>query len=203
MAQLLAVLKKTIWHLGTRCCYWEVRTQAQRSGRQEQDGFPGRSCLRYFALLLLLPEEQFQAIIMHLCLYLPLPTSSFFSSWRMLIRILTINLHLPLYLQAASIDGCAARLSASEVSFFTFLSIFTRCSPFVLQILLTGGHLCPTCSFILNQEKGEWKRVGKHFYILSFSFQSLSLSDQVGDLREARSSHGCAPYISPEVFHFS
>ena len=112
--------KKTIWHLGTRCCYWEVRTQAQRSGRQEQDGFPGRSCLRYFALLLLLPEEQFQAIIMHLCLYLPLPTSSFFSSWRMLIRILTINLHLPLYLQAASIDGCAARLSASEVWFFAF-----------------------------------------------------------------------------------
>ena len=135
----------------------------------------------------------------------------------MLIRILTINLHLPLYLQAASIDGCAARLSASEVPFFTFLSIFTSGSGFVLQILLTGGHLCPTCSFILDQEKGEWRRVRennftfsvlvfkgewrrvrKQFYLLSFSFQSLS--DQVGDLREARSSHGCAPYISPEVY---
>jgi len=61
--------------------------------------------------------------------------------------------------EAASIDGCAARLSASE-------------------ILLTGGHLCPTCSFILDQETGEWKRVG--------------------DLHEARSSHGCASYINPE-----
>ena len=38
----------------------------------------------------------------------------------------------------------------------------------------------------------------KQFYILSFSFQSLS--GQVGDLHEARSSHGCAPYISPEVY---
>ena len=118
--QISRCSKRTIWHLGTRCYYWEVKTQAQRSGRQEQDGFPGRSCLRYFGLLLLLTEEQFQAIIMYLCLYLPLPTSSFFSSCKMLIRISTINLHLPLYLQAVSIDGCAARLSASEVWFFAF-----------------------------------------------------------------------------------
>jgi len=58
-----------------------------------------------------------------------------------------------------SMDGCASRISTSE-------------------ILLTGGHHCPACSFIFNWETQEWKRVG--------------------DLGEGRSSHGCASYISPE-----
>jgi len=59
----------------------------------------------------------------------------------------------------ASIDGCASRISTHE-------------------ILLTGGHLCPTCSFVFNWQTGDWRRVG--------------------DLSEGRSSHGCASYISPE-----
>jgi len=62
--------------------------------------------------------------------------------------------------QTGSIDGCASRISTSE-------------------ILLTGGHPCPTCSFIFNWETGEWKKTA-------------------GDLGEGRSSHGCASYISPE-----
>jgi len=61
--------------------------------------------------------------------------------------------------EAASTDGCASRISTHE-------------------ILLTGGHPCPTCSFIFNWETGKWRRVG--------------------DLGEGRSSHGCASYKSPE-----
>lgn len=62
-------------------------------------------------------------------------------------------------LPQGTLDGCATRISATEM-------------------LLTGGHHCPTCSFIFNRESSEWR--------------------QVGDLGEGRSSHGCASYISPE-----
>jgi len=62
--------------------------------------------------------------------------------------------------QTSSIDGCGSRISTSE-------------------ILLTGGHHCPTCSFIFNWKSGEWRRTA-------------------GDLVEGRSSHGCTSYISPE-----
>ena len=74
-----------------------------------------------------------------ICLYLSLPTSSFFSSWRMLIRILIINLLLPLYSQAASIDGCAARLSASEVWFFTFCLFLLVAQDLFCRFYLPGA----------------------------------------------------------------
>ena len=49
-------------------------------------------------------------------------------------------------------------------------------SGFVLQILLTGGHLCPTCSFILDQETGEWKRVGENNFTFSVLVFNLFLA---------------------------
>jgi len=46
----------------------------------------------------------------------------------------------------ASIDGCASRISTHE-------------------ILLTGGHLCPTCSFVFNWQTGDWRRVKSGLFL--------------------------------------
>ena len=73
------------------------------------------------------------------------------------------------------------------------------------KILLTGGHPCPTCSFIFNWETGEWKKTVLSSYLLSIliKFSSIICQIQAGDLGEGRSSHGCASYISPEVNNYN
>ena len=134
-------------------------------------------------------------------MYLTVPTSSFFSSCKMLIRILTINLHLPLYLQAASIDGCAARLSASEVSFFAFCLILPVVHNLFCRFYLLGAISVQHALSSSTRKRENGERYEKAILHSQFKF-SISLSGQVGDLHEARSSHGCAPYISPEVCHF-
>ena len=41
------------------------------------------------------------------------------------------------------------------------------------KILLSGGHPCPTCSFIFNWETGEWKKTVLSSYLFVFSSSFL------------------------------